>query len=76
MFKELGVKQDGVQLHCNNYSVIFLVKNQMYHAKIKYIDVRFYKNRELVSSGELVLEKIHISENVGDMLTKHVTKKM
>lgn len=31
----------------------------MYHAKIKHIDVRFHETRELVSSGELVLEKIH-----------------
>ena len=28
---------------------------------------------ELVSSGELLLEKVHTSENAADMLTKPVT---
>lgn len=27
LFKELGVKQDEVQLHCSSYSVIFFIKN-------------------------------------------------
>ena len=45
----------------------------MYYARTKHIDVRFHKIRELVSSGELLLEKIHTSENATDMLTKPVT---
>ena len=45
----------------------------MYHARTKHIDVRFQNIRELVSSGELFLEKIHTSENVADMLTKPLT---
>ena len=43
----------------------------MYHAKTKHIDMRFHNIRELVSSGELLLEKIHISKNAADMLIKH-----
>ena len=50
-------------------------KNQVYHPRTKHIDVRFHKSRELVSSGELLLEKVHISENAIDMLTKPVTIK-
>ena len=45
----------------------------MYHARTKYIDVRFHKIKELVVTGELLLEKIHTSENVADMLTKPIT---
>ena len=45
----------------------------MYCARTKHIGVRFHKNRELVSSGELLLEKIHTSENAIEMLTKFVT---
>ena len=45
----------------------------MYNARIKHIDVRFHKNRELVSSGELLFEKIHTSKNAVDMLTKPIT---
>ena len=54
-------------------SAIFYVKNQVFHARTKHIDVRFDKIKELVSSGELLLEKIHTSENAADMLTKPVT---
>ena len=72
LVKELGMQQGGVQLHCDNQSVIFLAKNQVYHARSKHIDVRFHKIRELVSFGELFLEKIHIFENTIDILIKHV----
>ena len=45
----------------------------MYHARAKHIDERFHKIRELVSSDELLIEKIHTFENAADMLTKPVT---
>ena len=35
--------------------------------------MRFHKIRELVSSGELLLEKIHTFENAVNMLTKPIT---
>jgi hypothetical protein len=35
--------------------------------------VRFHKIRELVATGELLLEKIHTFENTANMLTKPVT---
>ena len=47
----------------------------MYHVRTKHIDVRFHKIMELVSSGELLREKIHISENETDVLTKPVPHK-
>jgi hypothetical protein len=50
-----------------------LAKNQAYHARTKIIDVRFHKIRELVATGELLLEKIHTSKNAVDILTKLVT---
>ncbi|KAL6315051.1 hypothetical protein AAG906_030898 [Vitis piasezkii] len=73
LVKELGILQGGVQLYCDSQSAIYLAKNQVYHARTKHIDVRFHKIRELVSFGELLLEKVHTSENATDMLTKPVT---
>ena len=55
LVKELGVEQGGVQLHCDSQNVIYLAKNQMYHARTKHIDVRFHKIRELIASGEILL---------------------
>jgi hypothetical protein len=50
-----------------------LAKNQVYHARTKHIDIRFYKIRELIVTGDIVLEKVHTSENAADMLTKPIT---
>uniref|UniRef100_A0A2N9HJ44 Integrase catalytic domain-containing protein n=1 Tax=Fagus sylvatica TaxID=28930 RepID=A0A2N9HJ44_FAGSY len=73
LVKELGLNQDGVQMHCDSQSAIYLAKNQVYHARMKHIDVRFHKIRELIVTGDIVLEKVHTSENAADMLTKPVT---
>ena len=73
LVKELGIQQGGVLLHCDSQSAIYLAKNQVYQVRTKHIDVRFHRIRELVSSGELLLEKVHTSENAADMLTKPVT---
>jgi hypothetical protein len=73
LVKELGIQQVGVPLYCDNQNAIYLAKNQVYHARTKHIDVRFHKIRELVATGELLLEKVHTSENAADMLTKPIT---
>jgi hypothetical protein len=58
LVRELGIRQGGVQLPCDSQSAIYLAKNQVYHARTKHIDVRFHKIRELIATGELLLEKI------------------
>uniref|UniRef100_A0A2N9GSE2 CCHC-type domain-containing protein n=1 Tax=Fagus sylvatica TaxID=28930 RepID=A0A2N9GSE2_FAGSY len=73
LVKELGLNQGGVQKYCDSQSAIYLAKNQVYHARTKHIDVRFHKIRELIVTGDIVLEKVHTSENAADMLTKPVT---
>ena len=73
LVKKLGLNQGGVQMHCDSQSAIYLAKNQVYHARTKHIDVRFHKIRELIVTGDIVLEKVYTSENAADMLTKPVT---
>lgn len=73
LVKELGMDQGGVQLYCDSQSAIYLAKHQVYHARTKHIDVRFHKVRELIAMGDVILEKVHTSENAADMLTKTVT---
>ena len=60
-------------MHCDSQNVIYLAKNQVYHARTKHIDVRFHKIRELIVTGNIILEKVHASENAADTLTKPVT---
>uniref|UniRef100_A0A2N9I2A4 Reverse transcriptase Ty1/copia-type domain-containing protein n=1 Tax=Fagus sylvatica TaxID=28930 RepID=A0A2N9I2A4_FAGSY len=73
LVKVLGLNQSGVQMHCDSQSAIYLAKNQVYHARTKHIDVRFHKIRELIVTGDIILEKVHTIENAADMLTKPVT---
>uniref|UniRef100_A0A2N9G064 Uncharacterized protein n=1 Tax=Fagus sylvatica TaxID=28930 RepID=A0A2N9G064_FAGSY len=73
LVKEFGLNQSRVQMHCDSQSAIYLAKNQVYHARTKHIDVRFHKIRELIVTGDIVLEKVHTSENAADMLTKPIT---
>jgi len=47
-----------------------MAKNQVYHARMKHIDVRFHFVQEILDEGDIELLKIHIKENPADMLTK------
>ena len=73
LVSEFVVDQGDVQLHCDSQSSLCLAKNQVYHARMKHIRIRFHKIRELALSGEVLLEKVHTSENAVNMLTKLFT---
>jgi hypothetical protein len=51
-----------------------LAKNQVHHARTKYIDVRFHFFREIMEEGDILLQKIGTADNPADMLTKVVTR--
>ena len=38
----LRIEQDFLQVHCDSMNVIYLAKNQVYHARTKYIDVMYH----------------------------------
>jgi len=48
---------------------LFFIANQK-----KNIDVRYHFVREILEEEEIVLQKIHIMENLADMLLKVVTR--
>lgn len=72
LVRELGVEQSRVHLHYYNYGTIYLTNNQMYHVKIKHVDMGFHKIVELFASRQILLENIHISEIATDTLTKSI----
>ena len=74
LLKDLGVGQKQVELFCDSQSAIHLAKNQVFHARTKHIDVRYHFVREILEEEELILQKIHTTENPADMMTKMVTK--
>mgnify|MGYP002775992160 FL=1 len=68
--KEWGIRQEEFRLHCDNKSVIHLVKNAAYNSRIKHIQQRHHWLRERVEEREFALVKIHTNDNGSDMLTK------
>jgi len=61
-----------ILINCGSMSTIYLAKNQVYHARTKHIDVRFYFVQEILDEDDIELLKIHTKENPVDMLTKMV----
>ena len=55
-------------------SAIYLAKNQVYHDRTKQIDIRFYFIWEILDEGDIKLQKIHMTKNPGDMLTKVILR--
>ena len=60
-------------MFCDSQSAIHLVKNQVYHARMKHIDMRYHFVREIIEEGGVLVQKIKTDDNLTDMLTKVVT---
>ena len=69
-FHELGIRQERYVLLCDSQSAIHLSKNPTFHSRSKYIELRYHWIRDVFEKKELLLEKVHTSENSSDMLTK------
>ena len=70
----MGKKHDMGTLYSDSQSAIHLAKNSAFHSRTKHIHLKYHFIRSLLEDGELKLEKIHTSQNLGDMLTKVVTR--
>ena len=71
---ELGKEHDMGTLYSDNQSAIHLAKNSTFHSRTKHIQLKYHFIWLVLEDGELMLEKIHTSQNPADMLTKVVTK--
>ncbi|KAH9650850.1 Integrase catalytic domain-containing protein [Citrus sinensis] len=67
---DLGVIQENITVFCDNQSVIFLAKNQTYHAWTKHIDVKYHYVKEIIESDVVLLRKIDTKDNPSDMMTE------
>lgn len=69
----LGLHQDSIVVFCNRQSAIHLSKNQMFHERIKHIDVRYHFVREHISHGDVMISEVTTEENQTNMLTKSIS---
>ena len=67
---DLAIHQDILKIHCDSMSAICLAKNQVYHARKKYINVKYHFVRDVLENGDIKVKKIHTKDNPADMLTK------
>jgi len=72
LLDDLRIDQNLLKINYDSMSAIYLAKNQIYHARTKHIDVRFYFVWEILNKGDLELKKIYTKENPADMLTRVV----
>eukprot|EP00253_Pinus_taeda_P010914 PITA_10914 len=71
---ELGKEHDMGTLYSDSQSSIHLAKNSAFNSKTKHIQLKYHFIRSVLEDGELMLQKIHTSKNLADMLTKVVTR--
>jgi len=67
LLDDLGIDQDLLKINCDNMRAIYLTKNQVDHAKMKHIDIKFHFVREILDEGNNDLQKIHTKENLADI---------
>jgi len=70
LLDDIEIDQDLLKINCDSMNAIYLTKNQIYRARTKHIDVRFYFIWEILDEGDIELKKIHVKENLVGMLTK------
>ena len=70
LMDDLRIRQDFMKVHCDSMSVIYLAKNQVCHARMKYIDIRYHFVYDILEDGDIESKKIHTKNNLTDMLTK------
>lgn len=67
-FKELGVHQFRPPiLWCNNLGATYLTANPVFHARTKYIEVKFHFVREKVAMGALDVHFISFGDQLVDV---------
>ena len=68
---ELKVERYLPIVFCDSLSAIDLVMNQnSYYRRTKHIEIKFYYIRDTIEKAKVILDKVHTSNNLRDMLTK------
>ncbi|GKA56183.1 putative reverse transcriptase domain-containing protein [Tanacetum coccineum] len=68
--RRLSISWFKTKIHVDNESAICVVKNLVYHSKIKHIEIRHHFIRDSYEKRMIEMVKIHTDHNVADLLTK------
>ncbi|GJT00579.1 putative ribonuclease H-like domain-containing protein [Tanacetum coccineum] len=67
---DYGFNFMNTKIYIDNESTICIVKNPVYHSKTKHIAIRHHFIRDAYEKKLIQVLKIHIDDNVADLLTK------
>ncbi|GKC47540.1 retrovirus-related pol polyprotein from transposon TNT 1-94 [Tanacetum coccineum] len=67
---DYGFNFMNTNIHIDNESTIYIVKNPMFHSKTKHIEIRHHFIRDSYEKKLIQVIKIHTDHNVADLLTK------
>lgn len=77
LLKELGfehIAKDPTIMNGDNISAQQLVRNPVFHARSKHIDVKIHHVREIYKKGEIDMRYVPTTENAADIFTKILPK--
>ncbi|GKD57033.1 hypothetical protein Tco_1290420, partial [Tanacetum coccineum] len=60
----------NTDIHIDNESTICIMKNPVFHSKTKHIQIRHHFIRDCYDQRLINVVKVHIDDNVADLLTK------
>ena len=63
-------KSSPTPLHCDNVAATHLTEDHIFHPHVKHIRVKFHHIRDMVSDGELRMNRVRSCDNIADILTK------
>lgn len=70
---EIGLYSGIITIYCDNQSAIHLAKNHVYIEISKHIDIRLHFVRDIISVGEIKLEKVSTEDNPSNQHTDQST---
>ncbi|MCO5583838.1 hypothetical protein L7F22_037753 [Adiantum nelumboides] len=75
LMTDLGVGQDTANtIYTDNQSALAIVRNPVFHARTKRIEVHYHYVRERLSTGEIILAYVPTQDNLADLFTKALSR--
>ena len=72
---DLGVGQpSATTIFTESQSTLAVVRNRVFHARTKHIEVHYHYVRERLSAGEISLAYVPTQDNLADLFTKALSR--
>ena len=70
----LNISKEPIVINGDNLSAQQLIKNPVYHARSKHIDIKYHYVRDVYNNNDIVLKYVPSNEMIADLLTKNLGK--